>query len=192
MKYSMFLLLVTLVVAPGCLNEHQAQDRLQGAWVVDIEQTLPDMHKEVNAAKARNPQLDAKSLERDLTAFHQAQGFVISNSTIQVRSGEGVQSGTFQVVYAKGNIAVLREFYGTMADEMTPQENIEHLQMKSGDVPLHTGVHFIDDNHFRIFKLQVIDGKVTRERAYGYETFMREVETANRGMHVPPSSVRST
>jgi hypothetical protein len=181
---------LTLALVPGCVSEQRIQERLQGSWDVDLERTIPAIHEEIRAAKARNPELDAESLERDLTDFHRAQGFVISNATIMVHGAKSSQAGTCEIEHAKGDVAVLREFYGTIADDMSPQKYVEHLQMESGEVPLHTGVHFIDDDHFRIFKLQAIDGRVTKERFYGYETFMREVETANKAFQGTPTNRR--
>lgn len=168
-----------IILFSGCAHtgKREAVDRLQGVWITDWTLTEPLMEQAIKDVVARNPKVNEESLRETLTEFHKNQRFEFNGNQISTSVD---MWGTFRVVRVKDDRILIREFYEGFEEytEINPQKLLEEFtypkQDNEGssvtiwhaDVPLITGIEFIDDHRIRIYKLEAEKGKVAGNRNY--------------------------
>lgn len=155
----------------GCQRDSsRLAQRIAGTWSVNMEKTEPFLQEYFKKEKPPSA-VDLASTETAMSSYRssmQVRRLIIGEARFERWTGEEVHKSSYEVLEG-GEDYVLIRYYPDDApryNEMTLEEISNRFNGNKKGVPTCLGIRFLDEDHFRIFVLNIENGKMTHGQPF--------------------------
>ena len=155
----------------GCQRDSsRLAQRLVGTWRVNMERTEPfllEFFKKEKPASA----VDLGSTETAMSSYRssmQVRRLIIGEARYERWTGEEVLKSSYEVLEGGEDYVLIRDYPDDdpRYNGMTLEEISNRFNGNKIGVPTCLGIRFLDEDHFRIFVLNIENGKMTHGQPF--------------------------